>query len=103
MWVCPVGLGRGLRSRGCGLRCVVTCESSIRLLCPNGGELTLRLTELRRASVSDLDSGLGWSWTPLAFGTKQKHLNQKNPIWISPGVSDGDETLKKTNVWCVCV
>lgn len=45
----------------------LTCVSMSRLLCVYGGELTRRFTELLLASVSDFDSGLGWSWTPLAW------------------------------------
>lgn len=52
----------------CGLL-VATCVSMSRLFGVNGGELTRLFTELLLASVSDLDSGLGWSWTPFAWRT----------------------------------
>lgn len=52
-----------------------TCGSISRLLVVNGGELTRLFTELLLASVSDLDSGRGWSWSPLAWRTNQKKKN----------------------------
>lgn len=62
----------------------LTCASISRLLGANGGELTRLLTELLLASVSDLDSGLGWSWTPLAWTRPEEAVGEDVPELLLP-------------------